>query len=101
MKSTLLPSLADSPATAPGGYEWWRSTAESLLTPLAALMQPDKADLSLRGQASTHGAQADRLESFARPCLLAAHWLASEPGGDEKLSPSGIAEEIGRAHSCN
>ncbi len=75
----------------PGSYEWWRSAAESLLVPLAALMQPGKADLPLRGQASNHGAQADRLESFARPCLLAAHWLASEPGKDEKLS----REEIG------
>jgi len=49
-------------------------------------MRPGKAELPLRGQASNHGAQADRLESFARPCLLAAHWLASEPGATEKLS---------------
>jgi hypothetical protein len=39
-------------------------------------MMPGKADLSLQGQGSNHGAVADRLESFARPCLLAAHWLA-------------------------
>lgn len=94
MKSNLLPSLVDSPAATPyvpanagrrGDYGWWCSAAENLLAPLAALMQPDKADLPLRGQASNHGAQADRLESFARPCLLVAHWLASERGATEKL----------------
>src|SRR5437773_4960585 len=73
-------------------YAWWRIAAESLLQPLAALMRPDKADLPLHGQASNHGAQADRLESFARPCLLAAHWLASEASPGEKLSRKEIAE---------
>ena len=101
MKSNLLPSLVDLSAATPSvraslgrrsDYAWWRSAAENLLVPLAALMQPDKADLPLRGQASNHGAQADRLESFARPCLLAAHWLASEPGTAEKLSRDKIAE---------
>ena len=73
-------------------YAWWRASAENLLEPLAALMRPGKADLPLEGQASNHGAQADRVESFARPCLLAAHWLASEPGASEKLSREKIAE---------
>jgi sugar phosphate isomerase/epimerase len=73
-------------------YGWWRGAAESLLRPLAVLMLPDKADLPLRGQASNHGRQADRLESFARPCLLAAHWLASEPAPEENLSRKEIAE---------
>ena len=72
-------------------YAWWRSAAESLLKPLAALMAPGKADLPLRGQASNHGPAADRLESFARPCLLAAHWLHSEPGADEALSRTEVA----------
>ncbi len=72
-------------------YAWWQHAAESLLQPLAALMQPGKADLPLAGQASNHGAPADRLESFARPCLLAAHWLASEPASDEKLSRAEVA----------
>ncbi|MDW8308897.1 MAG: DUF2264 domain-containing protein [Verrucomicrobiales bacterium] len=76
----------------PGGYAWWRAQAEALLQPLAALMRPGKADLPLSGPASNHGAQADRLESFARPCLLAAHWLASEPAPREKLSRAEIAE---------
>ena len=94
------PSPADSPASGlrvggsaqpRGDYAWWRTAAENLLVPLAALMQPDKADLPLQGQASNHGAQADRLESFARPCLLAAHWLASERAHTEKLSRDDIA----------
>jgi hypothetical protein len=100
MNANLPPSPGNSPATASyvpvntapkGDYAWWRSAAESLLVPLAALMKPDKADLPLRGQASNHGLPADRLESFARPCLLAAHWLASEPGTAEKLSRDAIA----------
>jgi hypothetical protein len=100
MNTNLLPSPVNSPAITPyapvntapdGGYAWWRSAAENLLVPLAALMKPDKADLPLRGQASNHGVQADRLESFARPCLLAAHWLVSEPAAAEKLSRDEIA----------
>jgi len=72
-------------------YDWWRDAAESLLRPLVALMRPGKADLPLRGMASNHGAQADRLESFARPCLLAAHWLATRPAPQEKLSRAEVA----------
>jgi hypothetical protein len=100
MNTHLLSSPANSPTTTPNGpvntvperdYTWWRSAAEHLLVPLAALMKPDKADLPLHGQASNHGVPADRLESFARPCLLAAHWFASEPGASEKLSREEIA----------
>src|SRR5258707_13138854 len=100
MKSYLPASLVDSPSATPsvpgtvgqrGDYGWWRSAAENLLVPLAALMKPGKADLPLRGQASNHGAQADRLESFARPCLLAAHWLVSEPGTAEQISRDEVA----------
>ena len=57
-------------------------------------MQPGKAGLPLTGQASNHGAQANRLESYARPCRLAAHWLASEPGPSEKLSRTKIADSL-------
>jgi hypothetical protein len=88
----LKPLHMPADTTTPGGHDWWRSQAESLLAPLAALMQPGKADLPLVGQESNHGAQADRLESFARPCLLAAHWLASEVGKNEKLSRTQIAD---------
>jgi hypothetical protein len=100
MNTNVLPSSANSSSTsqnipvsalAEGTYAWWRAAAENLLTPLAALMKPGKADLPLRGRASNHGAQADRLESFARPCLLAAHWFASEPAASEKISRDEIA----------
>ena len=73
-------------------YTSWREAAESLLQPLTALMAPDKAGLPLRGQASNHGAAADRLESFARPCLLAAHWLRAEPGAGETVSRKEVAQ---------
>lgn len=69
----------------------WLRIAEEGLRPLAALMQPGKAELPLLGKASNHGAQADRLESFARPCLWAAHWLQC----DEKKSadPNALSRE--------
>src|SRR4051812_10727849 len=86
-----MTGTATSPAAA-DPYGWWRGAAESLLQPLAALMRPGNADLPLHGQASNHGGQADRLESFARPCLLAAHWLASEASPAEKLSRKEMAE---------
>lgn len=53
----------------------WLEAAAYLLGPLTRLMEPGRADLPLRGPDSNHGLPADRLESFARPCLLAAHWL--------------------------
>lgn len=57
-----------------------------LLQPLTALMAPGRATLPLQGQASNHGQKADDLEAFARPCLLAAHWLASAPHAAEALN---------------
>ena len=62
----------------PGAYAGWVEAAETLLGPLAALMVPGRADLAISGRPSDHDARADRLESFARPCLLAAHWLQAE-----------------------
>ena len=90
--SVAAAAMVPSIAPAKDSYAWWRNAAESLLQPLVTMMQPGKADLPLRGQVSNHGAQADRLESFARPCLLAAHWLASEEGSDEKISREKVAE---------
>lgn len=60
-------------------YADWVHAAETLLEPLAALMKPGHADLALNGQPSDHDVQADRVESFARPCMLAAHWLQADP----------------------
>ncbi len=60
-------------------YLHWQRSARSLLEPLAALMAPGRADLPIRGAPSDHDAQADRLESFARPLTLAAFYLQSVP----------------------
>jgi hypothetical protein len=85
-------SASTSDQTMRDDYASWRGAAESLLKPLTVLMAPGKADLPLRGQASDHGQVADRLESFARPCLLAAHWLQAEPGSDETVSRQAVAQ---------
>jgi hypothetical protein len=51
-------------------------------------MRPGHADLAITGPASDHDRQADRLESFARPLLLAAFYLQSEApvGAEEEQS---------------
>ena len=61
----------------PAPYLHWQDSARRLLEPLAALMQPGRADLEIQGRPSDHDRQADRLESFARPLTLAAFWLQS------------------------
>ncbi|MGJ8640693.1 MAG: DUF2264 domain-containing protein [Opitutaceae bacterium] len=63
----------------PESYLHWQKAARDLLEPLAALMQPGRACLDIKGPPSDHDLQADRLESFARPLLLAAHWLQTKP----------------------
>jgi hypothetical protein len=88
---SAAPGISLSSSITREPYDFWRGAAESLLSPLRAMMPSGQAGLPLRGQVSNHGAVADRLESFARPCLLAAHWLASEPAEEEKLSRAEIA----------
>ncbi|MBJ7327150.1 MAG: DUF2264 domain-containing protein, partial [Chthoniobacterales bacterium] len=87
---------AAGPAVKPSlDHQAWLRIAEEGMRPLAKLMQPGKAELPILGKTSNHGAQADRLESFARPCLWAAHWLQcedNEPAGAEALSRQEIAE---------
>lgn len=63
-------------------YGAWVRAAERLLAPLVARMRPGAAFIPLEGMASNHGVKADELEAFARPCLLASHWLAAR-GGEE------------------
>lgn|GEM_PF-3744073 len=63
----------------PATYLHWQSSAHRLMEPLAALMQPGHASMVIAGPASDHDAQADRLEGFARPLLLAAHYLQTVP----------------------
>lgn len=64
---------------APAAYRHWQRQTRRLLDPLAALMPPGRAELPIAGPASDHDAQADRLETFARPLALAAHYLQSAP----------------------
>jgi hypothetical protein len=81
--------------TLPRPYLQWQARARELLAPLAALMSPGRAELPISGRASDHDAQADRLESFARPLLLAAFYLQSEidqpPVGGAVAAPRGAA----------
>lgn len=80
-------SLANLPAS----YRHWQDAARRLLEPLAALMEPGRADLPLAGTPSDHDAQADRLESFARPLTLAALWLQSVPRPEDAALRTQIA----------
>ena len=68
----------------PDSYAHWRGAARDLLQPLADLMHPGRAGLDITGPASANGAPADRFESFARPMLLAAHYLQS---AEEERAP--------------
>ena len=77
----------------PATYLHWQSSARRLLEPLAALMQPGHASIAIAGPASDHDAQADRLEGFARPLLLAAHYLQTEPESRADFSPPSSAYE--------
>lgn len=72
----------------PETYRHWQDAARRLLDPLAALMQPGRADLAIAGPASDHDRPADRLESFARPLLLAAFFLQSESAAEVGGVPS-------------
>lgn len=87
MSSSVHPAVTPLPAA----YRYWTRAAEHLLRPLVDLMEENRADLPIEGQASNHGLTADRLESFARPCLWASHWLVAEPCGDEILSRADVA----------
>lgn len=82
---------APTSAGPPPAYGHWQDAARRLLEPLVALMAPGRADLPLAGAPSDHDAQADRLESFARPLLLAAHWLQSAPRAEDAAVRAHVA----------
>lgn len=69
----------------PAAYRHWQLQARGLLEPLVRLMQPGEAAIPIAGPASDHDAQADRLETFARPLTLAAHFLAATPHPDDAV----------------
>ena len=83
--TTPSPATTDRTASdLPASYRHWQNCTRRLLEPLVPLMAPGAADIPIEGPAATnHDAQADRLESFARPLLLAAHWLQSAPHPDD------------------
>ncbi len=83
---------SDSALRTPAEYIECLGYAERLLAPLQALMLPSMADIPLQGRGSNHGLAADRLESFVRPCLLAAHWLAATGKEHKKLSTAFFSE---------
>ncbi len=75
------------------GYFDWLRVAEEGLRPLSKLMKPGKADLPIIGKTSSHGPQADRLESFSRPCLWAAHWLQATPTTFPATAPESLSRK--------
>jgi len=61
----------------PEAYREWQNRAKVLIKPLLALMEEGKAEIDIKGVASDHDLNADRLESFARPLALFSHWRHS------------------------
>jgi hypothetical protein len=83
-----------SARTSPSAYRHWQDRVRGMLEPLAALMRTGAADLPLAGPPSDHDAQADRLESFARPMLLAAFYLQTPEETDESGGPLPAARAL-------
>ena len=79
LAALAVPAAAPGSDPVPATYRHWQAQARALLTPLAQLFQPGAAALPIHGPASANGVNADRLESYARPLLLAAHYLQSVP----------------------
>ena len=68
---------ADRPL--PDSYVQFVQIAEDLVAPLVPLLKEGSAVIDIEGPPSDHDAMADRLESVARPGLLLALWLQTEP----------------------
>lgn len=86
---TGSPPASSVAADVPAAYRHWQAQARRLLEPIARLFVPGQASLDIHGPASANGAQADRLESFARPLLLAAHYLQSAPETGDAAESAG------------
>ncbi|HVU24792.1 MAG TPA: DUF2264 domain-containing protein [Opitutus sp.] len=82
--SAAAPAADDAPAP----YRHWQAQARRLLEPIARLFVPGRASLDIHGRASANGAPSDRLESYARPLLLAAHYLQSTPETGAAAAPA-------------
>ncbi len=75
--NSLIKDFGPKRELVPADYRWWQNQAKDLIRPLIDLMVDGKASLPIEGMASDHDANADRLESYARPLLLWAHWQHS------------------------
>lgn len=78
----------------PSSYRAWQAQARALLEPLAKLFKSGRASLPINGPASANGANSDKLETFARPLLLAAHYLQSDPEPDSASFRNEIARRF-------
>ncbi len=91
----LIKDYGPKRESVPDDYRWWQNQARALISPLIKLMANGKASLPIEGMASDHDANADRLESYARPFLLWAHWQKSleahSDGDDEAISKTAKA----------
>lgn len=90
-QSQTAATPAISTGEAPAAYRQWQAHARALLEPLAKLFEPGRASLPIIGPASANGANADRLESFARPLLLAAHYLQTAPEAGSEAFRENVA----------
>jgi hypothetical protein len=90
--AATAPAGAAGPGGVPATYRHWQKQARTLLEPLAKLFVDGRSSLAIHGPASANGANSDRLEAFARPLLLAAHYLQSTPEeGDDAAAESARA----------
>lgn len=70
-------SIMSEERSALAAYREWQNRAWKLLAPLEKLMEMGRAELPIAGKPSDHDLNADRVETFARPILLFAHWRFS------------------------
>lgn len=75
----------------PPAYLSWVEAADALMIPVISLMKSGVSELPIEGPASDHDANADRLEAFARPCLLAAFWLQARHPQDRREQKNAVA----------
>jgi Uncharacterized protein conserved in bacteria len=75
----------------PATYRYWQAQARGLLEPLAKLFEQGRGSLPIAGPSSANGANADRLESYARPLLLAAHYLQTAPEAGSEAFRENVA----------
>lgn len=80
------------PDSWPQTYYQFFDYATQQVSPLLALVQPDRPGLSISGPASDHDAQADDLEAFVRPLLLVAQWLPLAEQCEESGMQARVAE---------